>query len=131
MLITVDNGFIIADFVGLPMVLWQAGYSKDEEFEADREGLRLAVAGGYSAEGAVKLLDRWNKLHREYVIHAETPTDELGQPAIEGLNESFRSHPLPSERLAMVNEVIVHDHFTTDEPLKPFHIEHEITSGTK
>jgi predicted Zn-dependent protease len=122
---------VIADLAGLPMALWQAGYSKDEESEADREGLRLAVADGYSAEGAVKLLERWSKLHREYVIHAETPTDELGQLAIEGLNGYFRSHPLPSERLATVNEVIVHDRFTTDKPLRPFHLEYQITSGTK
>jgi hypothetical protein len=59
------------------------------------------------------------------------PTNELGQLAVEVLNGYFRSHPLPSERLATVNEVIVHDLFTTDEPLKPFHIEYEITSGTK
>lgn len=76
------------------------------------------------------MLERWTKLHREYVIHAETPTDELGQLAIEGLNGYFRSHPLPSERLATVNDVIAHDHFPTDVPLKPFRIEYEVTSGT-
>lgn len=120
----------VAELVNIPMSLWQTGYSKDEEFEADREGLRIAVATGYSAKGAVDLLERWNRLHREYVIHAETPTDELSQLTIEGLNGYFRSHPLPSERLATVNEVVAHDHFSADVPLKPFHIEYEVTNTT-
>ena len=122
---------IVGQLASIPMSLWQAGYSKDEEFEADREGLRVSVAAGYSALGAVTLLDRWTQLHREYVIHAETPTDELSQLAIEGLAGYFRSHPLPSERLAQVNQVIGQDHLSTDKPLKPFHIEYEVTGGAK
>ncbi len=121
---------IVGQLASIPMSLWQAGYSKDEEFEADREGLRIAVAAGYSAQGAVNLLQRWTKLNREYVIHAETPTDELSQLAIEGLTGYFRTHPLPSERLAQVNEVIARDHLPTSKPLKPFHIEYEVISGT-
>jgi len=122
---------IVGQLASIPMSLWQAGYSKDEEFEADREGLRIAVAAGYSADGAVNLLERWAQLHREYVVHAETPPDELGQLAIEGLAGYFRSHPLPSERLAQANEVIAQDHLATDKPLKPFHVEYEVTSGAK
>jgi predicted Zn-dependent protease len=120
---------IVAGLASLPMSLWQAGYSKDEEFEADREGLRIAVKSDYSAKGAVELLEKWTKLHREYVIHAETPTDELSQLAIDGLNGYFRSHPLPSERLATVNEVIAHDRLSIDAPLRPFHIEYEVTNA--
>ena len=37
----------LAGLAEIPMSLWQAGYSKDEEAEADREGLRLAVSAGY------------------------------------------------------------------------------------
>jgi predicted Zn-dependent protease len=122
---------IVGQLASIPMSLWQAGYSKDEEFEADREGLRIAAAAGYSLQGAVNLLERWTKLHREYVIHAETPTDELSQLAIEGLTGYFRSHPLPTERLAQANEVIAQDHLATDKPLKPFHIEYEVTSEGK
>ena len=120
---------VVGQLASIPMSLWQAGYSKDEEFEADREGLRIAAAAGYSAQGAINLLQRWTKLHAEYVIHAETPTDELSQLAIEGLTGYFRSHPLPTERLAQANEVIAQDHLVTDKSLKPFHIEYEVTSG--
>jgi len=122
---------VVGQLASIPMSLWQAGYSKDEEFEADREGLRIAVAAGYSAQGAVNLLERGAQLHREYAIHAETPPDELSQLAIEGLAGYSRSHPLPSERLAQANEVIAQDHLATDKPLKPFHVEYEVTSGAK
>ena len=122
---------IVAALAEIPMSLWQEGYSKDEELEADREGLRLAVASGYSPQGAVKLLERWTQLHREYVIHAETPVDELSQVAIEGLNSYFRSHPLPSERLAQVRTVIAEDRLPVNRPLTPFRLEYEITSTTQ
>lgn len=120
---------VVAALAELPMSLWQIGYGKDEEFEADREGLRIAVAAGYSAQGAVNQLMRWTKLREEYVIHAETPTEELSQLAIEGLAGYFRTHPLPSERLAQALSIIAQDHLPLDNPLKPFHVEYEITPG--
>ena len=40
----------------------------------------------------------------------------------------FRSHPLPSERIAQVNEIISQDHLPADRQPKPFHLEYEITS---
>jgi predicted Zn-dependent protease len=122
---------IVAAVAEIPMSLWQAGYSKDQELEADREGLRIAVAAGYSPLGAVKMTERLGKLQREYVIHAETPTGELSQVAIDGLTGYFRSHPLPSERLDQVNAVIAQDHLAKDQSLKPFHVEYEITSGER
>ncbi len=63
------------------------------------------------------------------MIHAETPVDELSQVAIEGLNGYFRSHPLPSERLAQVRAVIAEDRLPVNRPLTPFHLEYEITSA--
>ena len=109
---------IVGEIAQIPMSLWQAGYSKDQEFEADREGLRLPVAAGYSPQGAVKMNEKLAKLDREYVIHAETPAGELSQVAVDGLTGYFRSHPQPSERLQQVNEVIAQDHLPKDQPLK-------------
>jgi predicted Zn-dependent protease len=122
---------VVAAVAQIPISLWQAGYSKEQEFEADREGLRIACAAGYSPQGAVNMLERWTKLRSEYVIHAETPTAELSQVAIEGLGGYFRTHPLPSERLAQVNEVIAQDHLPLNRPLRPFHVEYEVTSGER
>ena len=122
---------VVAAIAEIPMSLWQAGYSKDQEFEADREGLRIAVAAGYSPQGAVNMTERLIKLRSEYVMHAETPADELSQVAINGLMGYFRSHPLPSERLERINEVIAQDRLAKDQPLKPFHIEYEVTNGDR
>jgi predicted Zn-dependent protease len=63
---------VVTGLAQIPVTLWQIGYSKDEEMEADREGLLLASASGYSAQGAVNLLKRWTQLRREYVIHTES-----------------------------------------------------------
>ena len=119
---------IVAAVAEIPISLWQDGYSKDQEFEADREGIRIASAAGYSPQGAVNMLERWTKLRNEYVIHAETPTSELSQLAIQGLTGYFRTHPLPSERLAQANQVIAQDRLPLNRPLKPFHVEYEVTS---
>jgi len=106
----------------IPLSLWQAGYSKDEEFEADREGLLLAASAGYVPRGAIDLLTRFVQLDRAYVIHADTPTGEFSQLAIEGLMGYFRSHPPASERLARVEALIVTEHLPINQPLTPLQI---------
>ena len=109
----------IAVLAQIPLELWQAGYSKEQELEADSEGLRLAAAAGYSPQGAVNLFERWAELHREYVTHACTPVDELSQVAIEGLQGYFRSHPLPEERLEQAKKVIAEDGLDATKQLTP------------
>ena len=37
----------LGDLIALPIEVFEAGYSKDQELEADREGTRLAVQAGY------------------------------------------------------------------------------------
>jgi predicted Zn-dependent protease len=120
---------VVTGLAQIPISLWQAGYSKDEEMEADREGLRLAAAAGYSAKGAVNLLERWTKLRREFVVHAEDPTEELSQAAIDSLTGYFRTHPLPEERLAQANQIIAVDGLPVDKPLRPFRVAYEVTAG--
>ncbi|HEY2857224.1 MAG TPA: M48 family metalloprotease [Terracidiphilus sp.] len=122
---------VVGEITQIPVSIWQAAYSKDEEFEADREGLRLSSAAGYSPRGAINALEELARLRREYVIHAADPTDELSQLAVEGLNGYFRSHPLPSERIAQAREVIAEDRLPMNRPLKPFHVEYEITAADR
>ncbi len=112
----------VAALVQIPLELWQAGYSKEQELEADREGLLLATVAGYSPQGAVSLFVRWAELHSEYVIHASTPVDELSQVAIEGLQGYFRSHPLPEERLEQAKKVIAEEGLDATKPLTPLAI---------
>jgi predicted Zn-dependent protease len=113
----------------IPLQVWEAGYNKDEEFEADREGMRLAVVSGYSPYGAVSLFERFSKLHSEYVIHAQSPEEELSQLAIQSLQGYFRSHPLPSERLMQANRLIAQQGWQDRRTQKPFRIAYELQNG--
>lgn len=96
----------LGDVVALPIELFMAGYSKEQELEADRDGTQLAVMAGYSPQGAVHLFQQLEKLHQEYVLKAENPDDEFSKVAIEGILGYFRTHPLPQERLDQINEII-------------------------
>jgi predicted Zn-dependent protease len=110
---------VVADLAGIPLSLWQAGYTKDEEFEADREGLLLAAAGGYSPQGAVDLLSTFVRLDGEYVEHSQTPADALSRLAIESLTGYFRSHPMSSERLARAERLIEQARLSAKKPTTP------------
>jgi len=120
---------VLGALLQIPTELWQAGYNKDEEFEADREGMHLAVQSGYSPYGAVDTFERFAKLHDEYVIHAQSPDQELTELAIQSLTGYFRSHPLPSERLAQANRLIAEQHWEDRKAQKPFRVEYEVHNG--
>ncbi len=120
---------IVGQLLQIPLEFWQVGYHKDEEFEADREGVRLAVESGYSPYGAVSIFTRLAKLCDEYVIHAQSPEEELSELAIQSLTGYFRSHPLPSERLDQINRLIADEHWEDRKSQKPFHVEYEVHNG--
>lgn len=120
---------VIGALVQIPVAVWEAGYKKDEELEADREGMHLAVLSGYSPYGAVTLFEKFAKLHNEYVIHAQSPEEELSELAIQSLEGYFRSHPEPSERLAQANRVIAQGGWQDRKKQKPFRIEYEVHNG--
>jgi beta-barrel assembly-enhancing protease len=90
----------------LPIELFEAGYSKDQELEADRDGTRLAVEAGYSAMGAIRMFETFERLYEEHITRAKTPSQELSNVAQQTLEGYFRSHPLPSERIAQVQKLI-------------------------
>lgn len=119
----------VGELLQIPLELWETGYHKDEEMEADREGMHLAVLSGYSPYGAVSVFERFAKLHQEYVIHAESPEQELSELAIQSLTGYFRSHPLPSERLAQANSLIAQEHWENQKTQRPFHVEYEVHNG--
>lgn len=97
---------VVGALVSVPVAVFQAGYSKQQEFEADREGLKLAVRSGYSPLGAVRMFETMDRLYGEYVTRARTPQEELSRVAIESLRGYFRSHPLPAERAARLRRII-------------------------
>jgi predicted Zn-dependent protease len=96
----------LGGLIGIPIEVFQAGYSKDQELEADAEGTRLAVAAGYSANGAIRMFETFQRLFDEYQVRARNPEQELSQVAQEALEGYFRSHPLPRERIARVQAMI-------------------------
>jgi predicted Zn-dependent protease len=120
---------IVGALVQIPLTVWEAGYNKDEELEADREGMQLAVLGGYSPYGAVTLFERFAKLHNEYIIHAQSPEEELSELAIQSLEGYFRSHPQPSERLAQANRLIAQEGWQDRKTERPFRVEYETRNG--
>ena len=120
---------LVGALVQIPLDFWEAGYHKDEEFEADREGMYLAAQSGYSPYGAVDLFERFAELHEEYVIHAHSPDEELSQLAIQSLTGYFRSHPLPSERLAQAKRIIAEEHWESRAARKPLRIEYQVHNG--
>jgi predicted Zn-dependent protease len=120
---------VVGAILQIPVQVWEAGYNKDEELEADREGMRLAVLGGYSPYGAITMFERFSKLHSEYVVHARSPEEELTQLAIQSLQGYFRSHPLPSERLAQAKTLIAQEGWQDRKTQKPFRIEYQVQNG--
>jgi beta-barrel assembly-enhancing protease len=102
----------LGGIVALPVEVFEAGYSKDQELEADREGTRLAVETGYSANGAIRMFESLARLYGEYQVPAKTPQGEVSEIALETLQGYFRSHPLPSERIAQVQQLIAREGWT-------------------
>jgi predicted Zn-dependent protease len=96
----------LGGLVALPVELFQAGYSKEQELEADRDGAGLAVMAGYSPQGAIRMFQTFGKLHRTYVTKAQSPDQEISQVAIQGIVGYFRSHPLPEEREAQIRRIM-------------------------
>ena len=110
----------LADLLALPVQLFQAGYGKEQELEADRDGTYLAVMAGYSPQGAIHLFERVGRMHSEYVLKAESPDQELSKVALAGIEGYFRSHPLPEERVNQIQRLIAAKKWTNrlERPLQ-------------
>jgi predicted Zn-dependent protease len=120
---------IVGELVQIPLEVWEAGYNKDEELEADREGVHLAVISGYSPYGGVSLFEKFNELHAEYVIHAKSPEQELSQLAIQSLEGYFRSHPATSDRIAQLERIISGEGWQDRKAQEPFRVEYQVRNG--
>jgi predicted Zn-dependent protease len=110
--------------VMIPVVVFEAGYSKTQELEADREGTRLAVKAGYSPLGAVRLFQTFDQLFQAKTRRAQSPQEELSALALETLEGYFRSHPLPSERIAQIQELTSDEHWDTKTSELPLEVEY-------
>jgi predicted Zn-dependent protease len=102
----------LGELISLPIQVFAAGYSKDQELEADREGTRLAVATGYSANGAIRMFEVFAHLHEEKESTDKSPQGEAARVAQQTLEGYFRSHPLPAERIAQAQKLIASENWS-------------------
>ncbi|HEY6182852.1 MAG TPA: M48 family metallopeptidase [Terriglobales bacterium] len=106
----------LGELAEIPVEVFEAGYTKMQELEADREGTQLAVAAGYSSSGAIHMFETFERLEQRYSRHAATPGQEMSQIALETLEGYFRSHPLPEERITQLEQMHLPTH--AEQPLK-------------
>lgn len=98
----------VGGIAALPIALFQAGYGKEQELEADREGALLAVRAGYSPQGAVRMFEIFERLEQEHRRRPDNPVSESSAAALQSFSEYFRSHPPGKERkdqiIRLINE---------------------------
>jgi predicted Zn-dependent protease len=115
----------LGDLWVLPVELFQAGYSKDQELEADRDGTPLAVQAGYSPAGALRFNEKMQSLYESYHEKRGKPSGPL-QEVVEGgvgvLIDYFRTHPPPAERVALVKRLIESNHWDATKPERDLRI---------
>src|SRR5690349_15939738 len=111
----------LGGLVMLPIELFQAGYTKEQELEADREGIRLASRAGYSATAVVGLFQTMDERYHEAEVQSQTPQGEMSRVAFKTLTEYFRSHPPARERIAQIEHVAAEDRLPVrqEKPLQP------------
>lgn len=107
--------------LGSPAVeLFKAGYTKEQELEADRLGLELAVEAGYSPAGSVNLMQRFEKLEALYQQgRAGSPIEEIAEVPFDAIEEYFRSHPPASDRRSALQIEIREKNWNELAPVRP------------
>jgi predicted Zn-dependent protease len=98
----------LGDFAGIPVELFMAGYSKEEELEADRDGTTLAVQNGYSYTGIIDLLHEFKKREKggnRIGGRPEGPLSEAAQLSVSTLSDYFASHPPSEQRAERIREL--------------------------
>jgi predicted Zn-dependent protease len=84
------GGVVSSAIIGMVGDLVEKGYSRENEFEADAFGVRLAWASGFNPTGAVRFFGRL----------AEMSGDQNGVEAY------FSSHPSFSDRISALDQAI-------------------------
>jgi predicted Zn-dependent protease len=80
-------------------------YGKDGELAADREGVKLAVAAGYSPHAAVELLQMYQYLSRD-----------------SGPARPRKDSPSLEERIQQVRDLIKSEHWDDSKPEQPLNL---------
>lgn len=113
---------VVSDLASIPVSVFKAGYSKELELEADREGTRLAVEAGYSSQGGISLFQAMEKRYREaQQRRPDSPEEEAERVVLQTLGDYFRSHPPTDERIRELEAFTESQHWPTrpEKPLDP------------
>lgn len=98
--------------VQIPIEVFAAGYTKEQELEADSEGTRLAVSAGYSPLGSIRMFEAFDRAYHEVAQQkAGSPQGELANVALQTIEGYFRSHPPSAERAARIRSVMESEHW--------------------
>jgi beta-barrel assembly-enhancing protease len=107
--------------LGAPIqMLYESGYSKEQEQEADRDGITLAHEAGYSAKGAIDAVTRFEKIDREMHSSAGSPVEEFASIPFQSLEEYFRSHPPAAERRQALEQIIASHSWNAAAPVRAY-----------
>lgn len=98
-----DIAYILAS---IPVTLFQTGYSKNQELDADRIGLQYAVAGEYSPQGVIDLFQRIRDKYEVNSVQKRSPTGEIRDILTDVPMAYFRSHPPFHVRMAGIEQEI-------------------------
>ena len=110
----------LGGLVAIPVEVFAAGYSKNQELEADSEGARLAAAAAYSPQGAIQMFRAFERLYPTNNARSDTPPEELSKVALETLEGYFRSHPLNAERIDRIQKMIAAGQISARTQTTPF-----------
>jgi len=97
---------IVGAVLQIPVVVFQAGYSKNQELEADSVGLDLAVRANYSPQGMIRLFEKMQELSGPSRGRAGSPQEEAARVVFQTAGGYFRSHPYPAERVAEMRRIV-------------------------
>ncbi|MGH9510294.1 MAG: M48 family metalloprotease [Terriglobales bacterium] len=96
---------VVGALAQIPIEIFQAGYTKNQELEADSEGTKLAVRAGYSYQGAVRLFEAMEKHSTKPPPEQKSLRREIGKLAVQTVVGYFQSHPPKAERIRQVREL--------------------------
>lgn len=105
----------LGSLAAIPVEIFQAGYSKTDELEADREGVRLAAIAGYSPEAAVRLFQKFDELYQRTQNPSSNPQEEASRVFVDSISGYFRSHPPSRDRVEQIQQLIATEKFHTHE----------------
>ena len=111
--------------LGQPLqFLYEAGYTKEQEAEADRDSLGLVHDAGYSVKGALDVMQRFEKMEHDLRTAGGSPIEEFASIPFQSLEEYFRSHPPATERRQAIEQIISSRHWDANATVRPYILRH-------